>query len=107
MLERCRLEVSQAADQLEVFDGGEIAVEFGFLRDVADDLLAPPDSEVPYGTLDLMVLKTLASMGPLRASSVDRQQENTRECKVTGSKLQGCLQHTLRQLPDRHLPRLG
>ena len=32
--------------------------------------MAPPDSEVPYGTLDLMVLKTLAGMGPLHGSGL-------------------------------------
>jgi len=37
--------------------------------------LAPPDSEVPYGTLDLMVLKTLASMGPLHGFGIARRIE--------------------------------
>ncbi len=37
--------------------------------------MAPPDSEVPYGTLDLMVLKTLASMGPLHGFGVARRIE--------------------------------
>ena len=35
----------------------------------------PPDSEVPYGTLDLMVLKTLASMGPLHGFGIARRIE--------------------------------
>ena len=37
--------------------------------------MAPPDAEVPYGTLDLMVLKTLASMGPLHGFGVARRIE--------------------------------
>ncbi len=37
--QRLRLDVAQAADKLEIFNGAEIAVEFGFLRDVADYLL--------------------------------------------------------------------
>ena len=37
--------------------------------------MAPPDSEVPYGTLDLMVLKTLSSMGPLRGFGIARRIE--------------------------------
>ena len=32
-------------------------------------------SEVPYGTLDLMVLKTLQAMGPLHGYAVARQIE--------------------------------
>jgi len=38
-----------------------------------------PDSEVPYGTLDLMVLKTLAVMGPLHGYGLARRIE-----QVTG-----------------------
>jgi PadR family transcriptional regulator PadR len=37
--------------------------------------MSPPDSEVPYGTLDLMVLKTLAAMGPLHGYGVARRIE--------------------------------
>ena len=37
--------------------------------------MAPPESEVPYGTLDLMVLKTLASMGPLHGFGIARRIE--------------------------------
>jgi PadR family transcriptional regulator PadR len=36
--------------------------------------MAAPD-EVPYGTLDLMVLKTLASMGPLHGFGIARRIE--------------------------------
>ena len=34
-----------------------------------------PDSEVPYGTLDLMVLKTLAAMGSLHGFGIARRIE--------------------------------
>jgi PadR family transcriptional regulator, regulatory protein PadR len=37
--------------------------------------MAPPDAEVPYGTLDLMVLKTLATMGPLHGYGIARRIE--------------------------------
>jgi PadR family transcriptional regulator PadR len=36
--------------------------------------MATPD-EVPYGTLDLMVLKTLAAMGPLHGFGIARRIE--------------------------------
>jgi transcriptional regulator len=35
----------------------------------------PPGSEVPYGTLDLMVLKTLAAMGALHGYGIARRIE--------------------------------
>lgn len=35
----------------------------------------PPPSEVPYGTLDLMVLKTLDAMGPLHGYRLARRIE--------------------------------
>ena len=34
-----------------------------------------PSSEVPYGTLDLMVLKTLAGLGPLHGYGIARRIE--------------------------------
>ncbi len=37
--------------------------------------MANPKSEVPYGTLDLMVLKTLAAMGPLHGFGLARRIE--------------------------------
>ena len=37
--------------------------------------MSPADSEVPYGTLDLMVLKTLATLGPLHGYGVARRIE--------------------------------
>jgi transcriptional regulator len=36
---------------------------------------ARPDQDVPYGTLDLMVLTTLATMGPLHGYGVARRIE--------------------------------
>jgi PadR family transcriptional regulator, regulatory protein PadR len=37
--------------------------------------MSPSNSEVPYGTLDLMVLKTLAGMGPLHGYGIARRIE--------------------------------
>ena len=37
--------------------------------------MAPPDAAVPYGTLDLMVLKTLATMGQLHGFGIARRIE--------------------------------
>lgn len=37
--------------------------------------MSPPDAEVPYGTLDLMVLKTLAAMGTLHGFGIARRIE--------------------------------
>jgi transcriptional regulator len=34
-----------------------------------------PESEIPYGTLDLMVLTTLAAMGPLHGYGIARRIE--------------------------------
>jgi PadR family transcriptional regulator PadR len=41
--------------------------------------MSPPEREVPYGTLDLMVLKTLAGMGPLHGYAVARRIEQVAE----------------------------
>ena len=41
--------------------------------------MAPPDAEVPYGTLDLMVLKTLDAMGPLHGYGIARRIEQVAE----------------------------
>jgi transcriptional regulator len=38
-----------------------------------------PNNEVPYGTLDLMVLKTLAALGPLHGYGVARRIEQVAE----------------------------
>jgi PadR family transcriptional regulator PadR len=37
--------------------------------------MSPPESDVPYGTLDLIVLKTLDSMGPLHGYGIARRIE--------------------------------
>lgn len=41
--------------------------------------MSPSDAEVPYGTLDLMVLKTLAAMGPLHGYGIARRIEQMAE----------------------------
>ena len=41
--------------------------------------MSPPDAAVPYGTLDLMVLKTLAAIGPLHGYAVARRIEQVAE----------------------------
>ena len=41
--------------------------------------MSPPDAPVPYGTLDLMVLKTLDSMGPLHGFGIARRIEQAAE----------------------------
>jgi transcriptional regulator len=37
--------------------------------------MSPPAAEVPYGTLDLMVLKTLAALGPQHGYGIARRIE--------------------------------
>jgi PadR family transcriptional regulator PadR len=44
-----------------------------------DSSSASPGSEVPYGTLDLMVLKTLEGMGPLHGYGIARRIEQMAE----------------------------
>ena len=39
----------------------------------------PPSTEVPYGTLDLMVLKTLAVLGPQHGYGIARRIEQVAE----------------------------
>ena len=41
--------------------------------------MTPPSSEVPYGTLDLLVLKTLAVVGPLHGYGIARRIEQVAE----------------------------
>ena len=41
------------------------------------------DAEVPYGTLDLMVLKTLAAMGPLHGYGIARRIEQVAQGALT------------------------
>jgi transcriptional regulator len=58
-----------------------------------------PSEEVPYGTLDLMVLETLAAMGPLHGYGVARRIE-----QVTGGGLalnQGTIYPALLRLEQK------
>ncbi len=41
--------------------------------------MSPPPSEVPYGALDLMVLKTLDTMGPQHGYGIARRIEQMAE----------------------------
>ena len=41
--------------------------------------MSPAPSEVPYGTLDLMVLKTLDTLGPLNGYAIARRIEQMAE----------------------------
>ena len=41
--------------------------------------MTPPPAEVPYGTLDLMVLKTLDVLGPLHGYAIARRIEQVAE----------------------------
>jgi transcriptional regulator len=41
--------------------------------------MSPPESDVPYGTLDLIVLKTLDSMGSLHGYGIARRIEQLAE----------------------------
>lgn len=41
--------------------------------------MSPSNAEVPYGTLDLMVLKTLAALGPLHGYGIARRIEQVAE----------------------------
>jgi PadR family transcriptional regulator, regulatory protein PadR len=46
--------------------------------------MSPPSAaEVPYGTLDLMVLKTLASLGPQHGYGIARRIEQVAEGSLT------------------------
>src|SRR5258705_3842054 len=41
--------------------------------------MSPSPSEIPYGTLDLMVLKTLDALGPLHGYAIARRIEQVAE----------------------------
>ncbi len=41
--------------------------------------MSPSNAEVPYGTLDLMVLKTLAALGPQHGYGIARRIEQVAE----------------------------
>ena len=61
--------------------------------------MAPPKSDVLQGTLDLMVLKTLESMGPLHGYGIARRIE-----QVSGNSLslnQGTIYPALLRLEQR------
>lgn len=63
--------------------------------------MAPPGSDVPYGTLDLMVLKTLDAMGPLHGYGIARRIE-----QVAGGSLalnQGTIYPALLRLEQKGL----
>jgi transcriptional regulator len=44
--------------------------------------MSPSEAEVPYGTLDLMILTTLASMGPLHGYGIARRIEQVAEGRL-------------------------
>lgn len=46
---------------------------------LSTETMSPPDTEVPYGTLDLMVLTTLSAMGPLHGYGIARRIEQVAE----------------------------
>jgi len=56
-------------------------------------------SEVPYGTLDLMVLKTLAGMGPLHGYGIARRIEQAAEGSLALN--QGTIYPALLRLEQR------
>jgi PadR family transcriptional regulator, regulatory protein PadR len=61
--------------------------------------MSSPDSEVPYGTLDLMVLKTLAGMGPLHGYGIARRIEQAAAGALALN--QGTIYPALLQLEQR------
>jgi PadR family transcriptional regulator, regulatory protein PadR len=61
--------------------------------------MSPHNSEVPYGTLDLMVLKTLAGMGPLHGYGIARRIEQVAEGSLALN--QGTIYPALLRLEQR------
>lgn len=59
----------------------------------------PKTSEIPYGTLDLMVLKTLDSMGPLHGFGVARRIEQVAQDSLSLN--QGTIYPALLRLEQR------
>jgi PadR family transcriptional regulator PadR len=59
----------------------------------------PSPSEVPYGTLDLMVLKTLQAMGPLHGYAVARRIEQVAQGSLALN--QGTIYPALLRLQQR------
>jgi PadR family transcriptional regulator, regulatory protein PadR len=60
---------------------------------------ASPRGDVPYGTLDLMVLKTLESMGPLHGYGIARRIEQVAEGVLSLN--QGTIYPSLLRLEQR------
>lgn len=58
-----------------------------------------PQSEVPYGTLDLMVLKTLAALGPLHGFGIARRIEQVAQGSLALN--QGTIYPALLRLEQR------
>src|ERR1700752_1297887 len=63
--------------------------------------MSPPEAEVPYGTLDLMVLKTLEGMGPLHGYGIARRIEQM--AKGTLALNQGTIYPALLRLDQKGL----
>src|ERR1700751_1943230 len=61
--------------------------------------MAPNSTEVPYGTLDLMVLKTLAALGPLHGYGIARRIEQVAEGSLALN--QGTIYPALLRLEQR------
>lgn len=53
-----------------------------YARPSSDIMPKPPSPEVPYGTLDLMVLKTLEAMGPLHGYRLARRIEQVMDAPL-------------------------
>ena len=61
--------------------------------------MSPSPSEVPYGTLDLMVLKTLDALGPLNGYAIARRIEQVAEGSLALN--QGTIYPALLRLEQR------
>jgi len=61
--------------------------------------MAPSKSDVPYGTLDLMVLKTLDTMGPLHGYGIARRIEQIADGALSLN--QGTIYPSLLRLEER------
>ncbi len=61
--------------------------------------MSPKDSEVPYGTLDLMVLRTLEALGPLHGYGIARRIEQAAQGSLALN--QGTIYPALLRLQQR------
>src|SRR5437899_12911314 len=61
--------------------------------------MSPSPAEVPYGTLDLMVLKTLQAMGPLNGYGIARRIEQVAQGSLALN--QGTIYPALLRLEQR------